>query len=101
MASPPSRGRVTVIMMAVIAAMGFYFLLFALVSGLAEYSGDWNGPLIVETRKLGRWEFAQAWHFFVPVGSVLLLSVIGMFGSLIHIVMNPRDGRSAAPSRGE
>ena len=88
-------------MMAVIAAMGFYFLLFALVSGLAEYSGDWNGPLIVETRKLGRWEFAQAWHFFVPVGSVLLLSVIGMFGSLIHIVMNPRDGRSTAPSRGE
>lgn len=88
-------------MMAVIAAMGFYFLLFALVSGLAEYSGDWNGPLIVETRKLGRWEFAQAWHFFIPVGSVLLLSVIGMFGSLIHIVMNPRDGRSAPASRDE
>lgn len=85
-------------MLAVIAAMGFYFLLFALVSGLAGYSGDWSGPLIIETRRLD-WDFAQAWHFFVPVGSILLLSVIGMFGSLIHIVMNPRDGRSTPPTR--
>lgn len=85
-------------MLAVFAAMGAYFSLGVFIGGLFEFSGDWAGPLKVDTRTFD-WDFAQAWHFFVPVGSILLLSVIGMFGSLIHIVLNPRDGRSAPPSR--
>lgn len=98
--SKPSRGRAAIIMLAVLAAMGAYFLLWALIAGLGAFSGDWSGPLIINGRGF-TWEFEKAWHFFVPVCAVLPLSVIGMFGSLIHIVTHPRDGRSTSSSRDE
>tara|TARA_R110002051_G_scaffold302606_1_gene371069 strand:+ start:5791 stop:6054 length:264 start_codon:yes stop_codon:yes gene_type:complete len=87
-------------MLAVFAAMGAYFSLGAFIAGLPEFSGDWNSALVVRSRD-DEWEFEQAWHYLVPVLSVLVLCVIGMFGSLIHIVTHPQDGRSTSSSRDE
>lgn len=98
-ASSPSRKRVTVIVLAALAATGSYALTWAAIGGLFEFSGEWGDALVVNNR-FGDWSFEQAWHYFVPVFSMLLLSVIGMFGSLIHLVMNPRDGRSAPTAQG-
>jgi len=96
--SSPSRTRVTVIVLGALAATGSYTLTWAAIAGLFEFSGEWHDALVVNNR-FGDWVFEQAWHYFVPVFSMLFLCVIGMFGSLIHIVMNPRDGRSGPTTR--
>ncbi len=79
--------RPVVSFLALLAAVLAYFSLIASLAGLANYTGDWAGPLVV-SRKLEIY-VDVAWTYFVPVVLLLVVSTVIMFGCLIALVQYP------------
>ena len=87
----PPVYRPVISFVAVLAAPIAYFSFFAMTAGLAAYTGDWTGPLLVSQRH-GVY-VDEAWTYFLPVCSGLVAATVTMFGCLIALVRYPPPTR--------